>query len=123
MCGIAGLLGDFDGNLLDEMSNTIAHRGPDDQGTYRDRERGISLAHRRLSIIDLSHAGHQPMWDANKRVVIVFNGEIYNYRALRTELLQSGFTFHSQSDTEVLLNLYLRDGEAMLSRLNGIFAF
>ena len=123
MCGIAGFLGDFGQGLLDEMSSTIAHRGPDDAGVYRNREQGVGLAHRRLSIIDLSPAGHQPMWDVNKRAVIVFNGEIYNYRELRSDLIDSGFPFHSHSDTEVLLNLYLRDGESMLSRLNGIFAF
>jgi asparagine synthase (glutamine-hydrolysing) len=123
MCGIAGFLGNFGQGLLDEMSSTIAHRGPDDTGTYRDPERGIGLAHRRLSIIDLSPAGHQPMWDTNKRAVIVFNGEIYNYRELRSDLINSGVRFRSHSDTEVLLNLYLRDGESMLSRLNGIFAF
>lgn len=123
MCGIAGFLGSFDQGLLDRMSHAIAHRGPDDMGTYHDPERGVGLAHRRLSIIDLSPAGHQPMWDVTKRAVIVFNGEIYNYRELRSDLINSGFRFHSNSDTEVLLNLYLRDGESMLPRLNGIFAF
>ena len=123
MCGIAGFLGEFDQRLLEKMSSTIAHRGPDDDGTYLDANRGVALAHRRLSIIDLSPAGHQPMWDTNRRAVIIFNGEIYNYRALRSDLASSGVTFHSHSDTEVLLNLYLRDGEKMLTSLNGIFAF
>lgn len=123
MCGIGGFLGNFEQRLLDEMSNVMAHRGPDDAGAYHDVNAGIGLAHRRLSIIDLSPAGHQPMWDLSRRVAIVFNGEIYNYRQLRSDLLCSGFEFQSQSDTEVLLNLYLLDGEAMISRLNGIFAF
>ena len=121
MCGIAGFSGSFKQDLLYEMVGTIAHRGPDDEGTYFVK--GIGLAHRRLSIIDLSPAGNQPIWDVNRRAVIVFNGEIYNYRELRSELTRAGFQFRSDSDTEVLLNLYLRDGEAMLSRLNGIFAF
>lgn len=123
MCGIAGFLGSFSQRLLSDMIGTIAHRGPDDNGICLIKEHGLGLAHRRLSIIDLSPAGHQPMWDVHKRAVIVFNGEIYNYRGLRSELTRAGFQFRSDSDTEVLLNLYLRDGEAMLSRLNGIFAF
>ncbi len=123
MCGIAGFCGSFDPVLLDRMNNRIAHRGPDDSGTYHDAENGIGLAHRRLSIIDLSPAGHQPMWDAQRRAVIAFNGEIYNYRELKDGLRKDGFAFAGNSDTEVLLNLYLRDGDAMLSKLNGIFAF
>jgi asparagine synthase (glutamine-hydrolysing) len=123
MCGIAGFLGSFSQSLLSDMIGTIAHRGPDDNGICLIKDHGLGLAHRRLAIIDLSSAGHQPMWDVHKRAVIVFNGEIYNYRELRSELIRTGFQFRSDSDTEVLLNLYLRDGEAMLSRLNGIFAF
>src|SRR5690606_5701706 len=86
-------------------------------------ECGLGLAHRRLSIIDLTKAGHQPMWDAANRVIISFNGEIYNYRELRADLVAAGFVFKGHSDTEVLLNLFLRDGEAMFSKLNGIYAF
>lgn len=123
MCGIAGYFGAFDRELLSNMIGAIAHRGPDDEGLCLMQDRAVGLAHRRLSIIDLSPAGHQPMWDVNKRVVTVFNGEIYNYRELRSELVRAGFQFRSHSDTEVLLNLYLRDGEEMLSKLNGMFAF
>lgn len=123
MCGIAGFLGEFHPDILDAMSAAIAHRGSDDCGTFIDRDAGLGLAHRRLSIIDLSSAGHQPMWDRAKRAAIVFNGEIYNYRELRSDLLRDGFDFRGHSDTEVLLNLYLRDGDALLPRLNGIFAF
>ena len=123
MCGIAGFAGDFDELLLERMGAAMAHRGPDDAGTLFDAERRVGLAHRRLSIIDLSDRGHQPMWDVTKTVAIVYNGELYNFRGLRRELVEDGYGFASQSDTEVLLNLYLRDGEKMLERLNGIFAF
>ncbi len=123
MCGIAGFSGEFSKDLLEKMSRRISHRGPDDSGDYFLRDKGIGLAHRRLSIIDLSPLGHQPMWDRTNTVAIVFNGEIYNFRELRADLVVSGFQFNSQSDTEVLLNLYLRDGEMMFPRLNGIFAF
>ena len=123
MCGIAGFSGTFNPDLLEKMIRSISHRGPDDQGTYYHPAKGIGLAHRRLSIIDLSPLGHQPMWDAGQKVAIVFNGEIYNYRELRSELIAGGYEFKSHSDTEVLLNLYLRDGEKMLSLLKGIYAF
>ncbi|MDQ7822536.1 MAG: asparagine synthase (glutamine-hydrolyzing) [Candidatus Eremiobacteraeota bacterium] len=123
MCGIAGFLGGFEPSLLERMSARIAHRGPDDCGELYDREAGLGFAHRRLSIIDLSPAGHQPMESTDGKAVIIYNGELYNYRELRTELLTGGYPFRSHSDTEVLLALYLRDGEDMLKKLNGIFAF
>jgi len=123
MCGIAGFSGDFSESILERMNQVIAHRGPDDAGIYFDLKNGIGLAHRRLSIIDLSPFGHQPMWDITGTVAIVYNGEIYNYKELREELIKSGFVFKSHSDTEVLLNLYLRDGRDLLSKINGIFAF
>ncbi len=123
MCGIAGFSGNFDRELLDRMNDVQAHRGPDDADVWYDAERRIGLAHRRLTIIDLSALGRQPMWDVDRRAVIAFNGEIYNYRELRAELEGRGVRFRSHSDTEVLLNLYLLDGQKMLSRLNGIFAF
>lgn len=123
MCGIAGFSGNFDDLLLENMQFVISHRGPDDAGRYFNKTKGIGLAHRRLSIIDLSPTGHQPMWDSTQTVVIVFNGEIYNYRELRVKLAQDGFVFKSNSDTETLLNLYLRYGMGMFSYLNGIFAF
>jgi len=137
MCGIAGYLDrgpravgggscreDSDG--LAAARDAIRHRGPDDTGLYRDASMGIGLAHTRLSILDLSRHGHQPMATSDGRVVLVYNGEIYNFRELRTELEEKGVTFQGQSDTEVLLQLYLVEGEqpkAMLRRLNGIFAF
>jgi asparagine synthase (glutamine-hydrolysing) len=123
MCGIAGFSGEFDPLLLERMNEAQAHRGPDDADTLFLPEARIGLAHRRLSIIDLSPRGRQPMWDVRRRAAIVYNGELYNYRELRRELVEDGFEFQSECDTEVLLNLYLRDGEKMLERLNGIFAF
>jgi asparagine synthase (glutamine-hydrolysing) len=123
MCGIAGFSGSFEASLLARMSAAIAHRGPDDEGDYFDAAQRIGLAHRRLSIIDLSPRGHQPMWDSTNSLAIVYNGELYNFRELRQELVEAGYPFRSQTDTEVLLNLYLRDGEKMLPKLNGIFAF
>ncbi len=123
MCGIAGFSGDFDEDLLRSMNAAIAYRGPDDSGIWVDPGAGLGLAHRRLSIIDLSELGHQPMWDATRTVVVVLNGEIFNYQELRAELVEQGHEFRSCSDTEVLLNLYLREGEAMLPQLNGMFAF
>jgi asparagine synthase (glutamine-hydrolysing) len=123
VCGIAGFSGSFDSGLLERMNARQAHRGPDDSGVWFAGEKGIGLAHRRLSIIDVSESGHQPMHDVSGALTIVYNGEIYNYRELRRDLSASGLAFRSQSDTEVLLNLYLRDGPEMVERLNGIFAF
>ncbi|HEX2873843.1 MAG TPA: asparagine synthase (glutamine-hydrolyzing), partial [Polyangiaceae bacterium] len=125
MCGFVGVL-NLDGQaadaaLLSRMSQEIAHRGPDDQGVETSGPCGLGF--RRLSIIDLSAAGHQPMRSADERLTIVFNGEIYNYRELRDELAKDGARFRSHSDTEVLLHLYERYGTEMLSRLRGMFAF
>lgn len=108
----------LDGALL-----SLAHRGPDDSGIFIKPELGIGLGHRRLSILDPSLMAHQPMVSDDGQVVLVFNGEIYNFRELRAGLEAAGCNFRSDSDTEVLLLLYLRDGEAMLASLNGIFAF
>lgn len=123
MCGIVGFQGRFESDLLGQMANAIAHRGPDDSGVWHSPDGTVGLAHRRLSIIDLSPLGHQPMHDASGTVVIVFNGEIYNFRELRRELEGADYGFRGHSDTEVLLALYQARGEAMLSSLNGIFAF
>src|SRR3569833_1607359 len=123
MCGIGGYVGNFDRSLLSTKNRVMAHRGPDDEGIWCSSEQRVGLGHRRLAIIDLSPLGHQPMWDITRRVAIVFNGEIYNYKELRIDLEQRGYAFASQTDTEVLLNLYLAEGEAMLVRLNGMFAF
>lgn len=123
MCGILGFNGAFNSAFLRAGLNVIAHRGPDDSGVFKDEQVGVGLGHVRLSILDLSSLGHQPMMCADKSVVIVFNGEIYNFQELRKELEAKGHPFLGHSDTEVLLNLYLSEGVAMLSRLNGIFAF
>src|SRR5689334_8555235 len=123
MCGIAGFSGNFDPSMLQRMSDVIRHRGPDDADTLYLPHDGVGLAHRRLSIIDLSPGGRQPMWDATRSVCIVYNGEVYNYRELRRELERERFDFRNHTDTEVILNLYRRDGAEALSKLNGIFAF
>ncbi len=123
MCGIAGFSGDFQRDLLARMNRSLAHRGPDDDGNLFLADRRLGLVHRRLSIIDLTDAGHQPMEDLSGTATITFNGEIFNYKELRAELVEGGTPFRSHSDTEVLLNLYLRDGVDMLTRLNGMYAF
>jgi asparagine synthase (glutamine-hydrolysing) len=106
---------------LRRMTDAVAHRGPDGDGTFADGEAG--LGHRRLAIIDLSPAGHQPMLSADGRHVLTYNGEIYNFRELRAELEALGHQFRSRSDSEVLLQAYAQWGEKSLERLNGMFAF
>jgi len=132
MCGIAGYSlrsGVINSKAcLSAATDALAHRGPDDFGFFEDTSCGIGLAHTRLSIQDLSPLGHQPMVKHDALVAIVFNGEIYNFREQRAELRQQGFTFRGQSDTEVLLQLYLakrqktEDISVWLRQLNGIFA-
>jgi asparagine synthase (glutamine-hydrolysing) len=120
MCGIAGYVGDFPAELLPRMNRAQAHRGPDDQGVWtRGR---VGLAHVRLAILDLSPTGHQPMADAQGRVILVFNGEIYNFRELRARLSREGVALRGSSDTEVLVELLARHGRRCLPWLNGIFA-
>lgn len=123
MCGIAGIIGLADRSIIARMTGLLAHRGPDDAGSIVFDDEHVSLGHRRLSIIDLSAAGHQPMSNLFGDIWITFNGEIYNYREIRDELVQLGFSFRSSSDTEVLLAAYQHWGEACLDRLNGMFAF
>src|SRR5690348_3479841 len=109
MCGIAGLFSatESENNLHDhteKMLSALVHRGPDDQGLWLDKERGIALGHRRLSILDLSPLGHQPMRSQNGELSLVFNGEIYNFKNLRARLEKEySHTFRGRSDTEVLL--------------------
>lgn len=123
MCGITGTLGIADEALVKAMTDAIAHRGPDDWGVYVDEVGQVALGQRRLSIIDLSAAGHQPMSYGNGRYWITFNGEIYNFLALRSELEHLGYRFISSTDTEVLLAGYVEWGESCLERLRGMFAF
>lgn len=123
MCGIAGFFrtdGAADRGQLAAMRDVLVHRGPDDAGEFI--EGGLALGHRRLSIIDLG-GGHQPMKTADDRFVIVYNGEIYNYLELRNQLQAEGTHFHSNSDTEVILHLHARYGDAGIEHLNGIFAY
>lgn len=122
MCGIIGFQGQFATGSLSSGLEAIRHRGPDDRGEFHDPANQVGLGHARLSIIDLSPLGHQPMSDGHSGVQLVFNGEIYNYRELREELASVGHSFRGKSDTEVLLHMYVAHGDAMFSRLNGIFA-
>lgn len=124
MCGIAGIVR-FDGKQVKEaqvqsMLQTIKHRGPDDEGIFV--EKNVGLGHVRLSILDLSSAGKQPMTDPTGRYTIIQNGESYNYIELREELKALGYKFTTQTDTEVLLNGYIEWGESVLDKLNGMFA-
>ena len=132
MCGIAGHQGTFPDSLIDRMTAAVAHRGPDGEGIARlstPEAAPTSLGHRRLAIIDLSEAGRQPMvadpdggrGGATRGLTLVYNGEIYNYRELRTELEAAGHRFRTRTDSEVLLHLYEQHGCDMVSRLNGIF--
>ena len=122
MCGIAGSTASQKG-VLEAMRQRLAHRGPDGKGLWQEEEGRIGFAHTRLAVIDLSAAAAQPMFSDCGRYVLVYNGEIYNYRELRAELEAEGESFRSQSDTEVLLCLLRRDGAEALQRLVGMFAF
>ena len=129
MCRIAGFWDQRSGRgydlaeVVDRMKDTLTYGGPDDQGSYVDREHGLALGHRRLSILDLSPSGHQPMRDPRQDVWTVYNGEIYNFREVRAELESLSHKFTSTSDTEVLLQAYGRWGMEMLGRFRGMFAF
>ncbi len=124
MCGIAGIVSNskIEISLLKKMTDVIAHRGPDGEGHWLNSEQTVGFGHRRLSIIDLSDAGHQPMHYLD-RYTITFNGEIYNYIELKENLHKEGFTFISDTDTEVLLALYSKHGKNCLTYLDGMFAF
>ncbi|MBN2562301.1 MAG: asparagine synthase (glutamine-hydrolyzing) [Phycisphaerae bacterium] len=122
VCGICGYVGDHKPELLEPMCLAMAHRGPDDMGTWHDPASEIGLGHRRLSIIDLSPAGHQPMSNEDGTIWISFNGEIYDFQQHRQYLIEQGHQFRSQSDTEVLIHLYEEKGVGFLAELNGMFA-
>ena len=125
MCGICGIV-NFDNAevstlSIETMMNAMKHRGPDDEGIFITDNIGLGFV--RLSILDLTPAGHQPMKSSDGNYVLIFNGEIYNYIELRNELKTKGYTFKSDSDSEVLLNAYIEWGEDALNKLNGMFAF
>jgi asparagine synthase (glutamine-hydrolysing) len=129
MCGIAGFLNmgqqgfNLDERLLGRMQQQLVHRGPDDHEVWKSDIHGLGLAFSRLKIIDLSDAGRQPMMDRDQSVIVVFNGEIYNYQELRRELENAGHSFFSNSDTETIINGYKEWGIDVLYKLDGMFAF
>jgi asparagine synthase (glutamine-hydrolysing) len=128
MCGIAGVLSEtiqakeLESALYD-LRSRLVHRGPDDQGVWMNQGQSVGFSHTRLAIQDLTPAGHQPMMSHDGKVVIVFNGEVYNFRELRSDLEQQGIQFHTGSDTEVILALYQRYGKRVVDHLRGMFAF
>lgn len=127
MCGICGIIRSngvkIDPALLIKMRESLIHRGPDDAGLWICKDKSVGLAHRRLSIIDLSDAGHQPMCNADGKIRIVFNGEIYNFLEIRQSLKAKGHQFISQTDTEVIIHAYEEWGDKCLGYFNGMFAF
>ena len=128
MCGICGIVGFQDSFAVSEdlataMRETIVHRGPDDGGSLHLPEDRVALGHRRLSIVDLSPAGHNPMPNEDKTVWITYNGEVYNHKALRAELEAKGHVYRSNTDTETILHLYEEEGIRCVERLQGMFAF
>jgi asparagine synthase (glutamine-hydrolysing) len=128
MCRIAGIISKqlTPAEITEKVSimcHTLKHGGPDDEGISCNEEAGFAFGHRRLSIIDLSKNGHQPMADVRQKALITFNGEIYNYLELKGQLLKTGCQFHSNTDTEVIINAYLHWGTLAFSKLRGMFAF
>ena len=123
MCGFVGFTNKINDAsiVLGKMMDRIKHRGPDSDGKYVDEQ--IAMGFRRLSIIDLSDQGSQPIFNEDKSLVLTFNGEIYNYKDLREELVASGHKFYTQTDSEVLIHGYEQWGENMLDKLRGMFAF
>jgi asparagine synthase (glutamine-hydrolysing) len=127
MCGICGVLAFNDSFTCDErvavaMRDTMTHRGPDDAGVWSSRAGRVALGHRRLSIVDVSHSGHQPMCNEDGSVWVVFNGEIYNHDKLRSELESRGHRYRSRCDTETIVHLYEDEGERCVEQLDGMFA-
>src|SRR3989344_5407305 len=118
MCGICGFYGFENKKLLLSMMKSIEHRGPDDSGFYADKN--IMLGHRRLSIIDLK-TGKQPIFNEDESIVVVYNGEIYNFKELREELEKKGHKFYTNSDTEVIVHAYEEHGKNFVEKLNGCF--
>jgi asparagine synthase (glutamine-hydrolysing) len=123
MCGIAGVYGVLDEAVVGRMIDIQLHRGPDGRGIWSDPDIPVTFGHCRLSIIDISLTGHQPMSYANERLWITYNGEVYNFKELRTELAKKGYQFSSNSDTEVILAAYSEWGPSCVKKLRGMFAF
>ena len=123
MCGIAGLVGGFVAGLVNRMNALQRHRGPDREGVFQDAAEEVALGHVRLAILGLTDLAAQPMDSQDGRYVLVFNGEIYDFQELRTELADLGHSFRSSGDTEVLLHGLQQFGPIYVKRLNGIFAF
>src|SRR5436189_362792 len=120
MCGIAGIVGEFQLDALESMTQAIAHRGPDSGGVVCPEGEAVGFGHRRLSIIDLSSAGSQPMSGQDGRHLITYNGEAYNFREVRAELKSRGRIFRSATDTEVVIAAYEQWGPQCVDRLNGM---
>src|SRR5436190_12114778 len=120
MCGIAGIVADHHRLPIERMTDSLHHRGPDDSGTMVFREFPLALGHRRLSILDLSPRGRQPMSNEDGGIWITFNGEIFNYRELKAGLDHSRHRFASETDTEVILHLYEECGTEAFGALNGM---
>jgi asparagine synthase (glutamine-hydrolysing) len=118
MCGICGMVGRVDPDLLAAMMSILAHRGPDDAGLYLSPDGQVGLGNRRLAIIDLSPAGHMPMANRDETLWMTYNGEVYNFPELRAELEQRGYRFRSGTDTEAILYLYEEYGIEAFRRLN-----
>ena len=123
MCGIAGIFGQADEGLAREFCRVLVHRGPDDEGYHVSADGPVTLASRRLAILDLSPAGHQPMFTADGRCVLVYNGELYNFLELREQMAGRGRKFRSRCDTEVVLESIAENGSEALAQFNGMFAF
>ena len=125
MCGIAGIVSlnkqSVSLDIVKKMGEILKHRGPDGEGYWLSEGENIAFGHRRLSIIDLSMKGSQPM--KVNEYVITYNGEVYNYKELREELIADGFVFESASDTEVILNAYIKWGENCINHFNGMWSF
>ena len=123
MCGFTGFtkVNEKADEILTEMMNRIVHRGPDSEGRFIDDT--IAMGFRRLSIIDITDSGDQPIFNEDKSLVLMFNGEIYNYREIRAELKERGHIFRTNTDSEVLIHGYEEYGEELLDRLRGMFAF
>lgn len=123
MCGFVGFTNHIDNSnvVLGEMLDKIKHRGPDAEGTYIDED--IALGHRRLSIIDVSDAGTQPLYSEDGNLALLFNGEIYNYQEIRSRLMEAGYHFATQTDSEVLIYGYQEYGAELLQQLRGMFSF